>query len=169
MFGFPAEQSPGAFGLFAQVNALPLERLIEVQRRADGQIPWLRIHVLHGAECNGVGNPQAVDELRKGFSWGLLQACGGCDRSAVGEKDRSHGGVMRQPAEQPFRIAAVFLDRWSHGRGGVVAEGLGGDEPFDVLGVVGIEVTGLIPDESDHRDLDTSLPQFLQQPIAEAG
>ncbi len=76
------------------------------------------------------------------------------------------GWVLLEPAEQLFRIAGAFADRWPHRFGGSGLQRLRRGEALDVLGVVRVQVAGLISHKADHGH--ACLVQFLQLPIPDA-
>ena len=166
--GFLAEQGARPLGLFAQTNALAFELLAELQRGADGQITRLGVLVGHRLELHGFRNSQAVDHLSEGFLGALPKRWRWGDGAAIGKEHRMDGWLLVEPAEQLFRIAGAFADRWLHRFGGVGLQRLRRGEALDVLGVVRVEVAGLIPHKADHGHIDAGLVQFLQQPITEA-
>ena len=109
-----------------------------------------------------------MDQLREGVFGAIPLIWGWGDRAAIGKEHRMDGWVLFEPAEQLFRIAGAFTDRWPHRFFGVGLQRLPLGEALDVLRVVRVEMARLIPHKADHGDADPGLAQFLQQPITYA-
>ena len=141
--------------------------MAELQGGADGQIPRLGVQIGHRFEVHGFRNFQAVDQLSEGFLGATPKRWRCSEVAAIGKKRRMDGWVLLEPAEQLLRIAGAFADRWPHRFGCVGLQRLRRGEALDVLGVVRVQVAGLISHKADHGQGDACWFNFFssQSPL----